>query len=820
MSKLGGSVYPIQHLKGGTGAVRWLGKTSYRAATLFLVCTLVLSFVIVPSDAASAASGSIRGRVADLEGTGLAGIEVTVWSIDQPDPVASVTTDNDGSFEVAGLAWGTYTVQATRPEEGIGQAWFEVRVTDAKPEAALDFILDGSAERGGVTGQLETDEGNDSQVTFYPWNPADGPFTHWWVVPDETGAFTIGLPEGKYSVEASVVVDREGTTELAHWRDVDVIRGQASRLAIALKAENPEYGVIHGQLATTDNGVRVNGVTVHSTGEEFRMWRMSYWGAAASSYRVPNLPPGEYLVSVHLTWTESEDWPSYEYSRRVHLGDRESLAVDFDRLAPPGVVKGRIVDESGNAVAGAAVTVYPESTGFDYGRGEYADNNGHFTFYLAEGKYELWFSADDPSLRQLYDVINVESGKTLDLGDLVFGKDGGGDGGDGSDGGDGGQGPEPGDRLVLDEDDLTELLQEDGDALHVRVRGTEVSLPASAANLFREAGKSGITFNFDSVAVAAPVADFDLEHLVDANPGLRPWLDKPGLELRFSLRPADPAVPKGLVAAGSGFEFTVSAYAEGQGEYAVSVLPASAQLVLHIRVDREADKSLMALWRVGGNSPMAVPSLVTGDGMLVATTLYPGTYLPALRRAAFQDTRGHWAEREITVAYSHGIINGKDATRFAPNDLVTRAEFAAMLVRTAGLEPDPAAAARFKDVPRNAWFAAVVGAAVKSGLVKGTSSTTFTPGAHITRLQLAVMIGRALKAQGFQLEEPADKVLARYRDAKDIGAWAREDLALAVQAGIVRGVNATTLAPQQNATRAQVAVMLVRYLEYVLNAGE
>lgn len=193
-----------------------------------------------------------------------------------------------------------------------------------------------------------------------------------------------------------------------------------------------------------------------------------------------------------------------------------------------------------------------------------------------------------------------------------------------------------------------------------------------------------------------------------------------------------------------------------------------------------------------------------------------GVYVVAIRQHAFKDVAGHWAAREIGLAFARGIVNGKTATSFAPAAPVTRAEFAAMLVRSLGLDADPAAAARFCDVPADAWYAGVVGAALKSGIITGTSETTFTPGDPITRLQLAVMIGRALKSQGYQLEGSADAVLAPYMDSHSVGAWAREDLALAIQAGIVKGVTATRLDPTANASRTQVAVMLVRYLDYVL----
>lgn len=754
----------------------------------------------------------------DAGDRGLKGVAVTATSLEQEDQVASATTAADGSFAITGLAPGTYLVEASLGEGTLAQQWWNVEISASRPERRVDFLLDTSTDRGGISGRLDADAGNESLLSFALESPQDDMWTVWQVTPGEAGEFSIGLPPGSYLVEAATLAGGDAGRALMHWRRVEVAPGKTTPVDIPLKSENPDYAEIHGRLVTTDPGVRVQAVTARAIDDPAGnlLWQVVFLGDEPSSYRIANLPGGEYLVMVTLVWSGDEALPFYNYFRRVRLADKESLPLDFDTLAPPAIVKGRIVDESGKPVPGASLVAYPEFTDVEPSGLALADEDGRFTLYLAEGKHKLSVGVEGQPARQFDEVITVESGKTVDVGDLVLK-----DEGDGGDGGDGGQ---PGDRLVLDEDDLEQLLEEqhDGDVLSIDVPGSEVSLPGSAAELLREAGKSIVALEFDEEAVVLPLPDLDVNDLASANPDLRPWVDEPGLELRYALRPGEASAPKGFVAVGGGYELSAAAYVPQEGERALEALVLPAQLVLPVEVDRAADEPLVSLWRVGGKTPVAVPSLIVDDGTLVAAVLRPGTYVPVLRRAAFKDTKGHWAAREIAIAYSHGIISGKDAaaTRFAPNDPVTRAEFAAMLARAAGLEPDPAPAARFKDVPRDIWYAGYVGAAVKAGLITGTSKTTFTPGARITRLQLAVMIGRALKAQGFELKGSPDKVLSRYRDAKNVGAWAREDLALAIQAGIVRGVNATTLGLQQNATRAQVAVMLVRYLEYVLNAGE
>ncbi|WP_434006915.1 S-layer homology domain-containing protein [Paenibacillus konkukensis] len=148
---------------------------------------------------------------------------------------------------------------------------------------------------------------------------------------------------------------------------------------------------------------------------------------------------------------------------------------------------------------------------------------------------------------------------------------------------------------------------------------------------------------------------------------------------------------------------------------------------------------------------------------------------------------------------------------FAPQRDITRAEFAALLVRALGLTET--ASAKFSDVQPGDWFAGAVGAASQAGLVDGFENGSFQPEASITREQMAVMIARAMNAAGKRADGSLAS-LSRFADAQSIGSWAREAVAQAVNAGIINGVTADDFAPSAEASRAEAAVMLKRMLQY------
>lgn len=177
----------------------------------------------------------------------------------------------------------------------------------------------------------------------------------------------------------------------------------------------------------------------------------------------------------------------------------------------------------------------------------------------------------------------------------------------------------------------------------------------------------------------------------------------------------------------------------------------------------------------------------------------------------------HWARKDLQILLNKLIIEGRTAQRFDPNQPITRAEFAEFIVRGLGLEGDADAAKVFRDLGTSSNKAAYIGAAYKANIVAGVSEGRFEPNSLITREQMASMMVRAARAAGVEilLSRNQSDYLVSYGDYNALSAWARGDMARAVEAKIISGISGNRLGPQNNATRAEAAVMIKRLLEYV-----
>lgn len=179
----------------------------------------------------------------------------------------------------------------------------------------------------------------------------------------------------------------------------------------------------------------------------------------------------------------------------------------------------------------------------------------------------------------------------------------------------------------------------------------------------------------------------------------------------------------------------------------------------------------------------------------------------------YGDVAGHWAEASIERWSGHGIIQGNNG-KFNPNGQLTCAHFAAILARLLKL---PAAEnAGFADNTPDAWHYDAINRCAAAGILKGNLNGTVTPNAPITRERAMVMLGRAL---GIEPIENPD--LTKYTDAAQVASYAQGMLAALIEAGVVGGVTADQLAPQNNITRAATVTILDRSIgTYADKAGE
>lgn len=234
----------------------------------------------------------------------------------------------------------------------------------------------------------------------------------------------------------------------------------------------------------------------------------------------------------------------------------------------------------------------------------------------------------------------------------------------------------------------------------------------------------------------------------------------------------------------------------------------------------DSNKSTGVVFDPATGSLSFVPSIFesTNDDHLVDIAHRSNNIYTAIEYTRnFSDVISHWAKSDIELLTNKLIANGMTASTFEPEREVTRAEFAALIVRALGLSKI-SGASTFSDVQANDWFAAEVNAAVQAGIVDGYPDGTFKPNNKINREELAAMVVRALNFAGIDTgltSAEQSQILSSYVDANSI-VWAQAEIAQAIDSGIVNGMTAVTLAPRDDATRAQAITMIKRYLG---NAG-
>lgn len=172
-----------------------------------------------------------------------------------------------------------------------------------------------------------------------------------------------------------------------------------------------------------------------------------------------------------------------------------------------------------------------------------------------------------------------------------------------------------------------------------------------------------------------------------------------------------------------------------------------------------------------------------------------------------------WFYDDVAFVYENGLFSGTDSRSFSPNASMTRAMLVTVLYRLEG-EPTLTGRSSFTDVRSGAYYEKAVIWAAANGIVTGTDSTSFSPDAKVTREQLAAILYRY--AQYRKLDTDASAKLNSFTDADSVSAYASEALGWAVSEGLINGASGK-LMPKGDATRAQVAAILHRFVKNVLN---
>ncbi len=202
-----------------------------------------------------------------------------------------------------------------------------------------------------------------------------------------------------------------------------------------------------------------------------------------------------------------------------------------------------------------------------------------------------------------------------------------------------------------------------------------------------------------------------------------------------------------------------------------------------------------------------VPSVLLSAFLLLAALCVPQT----AAAAGFRDVPStFWAAADINMLAQHGILAGMPGGDFQPNGLVTRAQFAKILVLVRGLGTAPNTTETFGDVAPSSWAYPYVEAAYQAGIIQGIGARMFMPNAPITREDMAVMIGRSL---GLQPLAQASTLPLSFTDKASIAPYAAGYVAADAKLGLMQGMPGGAFAPLADTTRAQAATVAARVMQ-------
>jgi fibronectin type 3 domain-containing protein len=182
----------------------------------------------------------------------------------------------------------------------------------------------------------------------------------------------------------------------------------------------------------------------------------------------------------------------------------------------------------------------------------------------------------------------------------------------------------------------------------------------------------------------------------------------------------------------------------------------------------------------------------------------------------FMDLQSHsWARDAIEELSAMGIVNGDGKGSYNPSGNVTRAEFIKILAATFYFPETPIGS--FKDVTPEDWYHRWIMTAYRNGIVEPDENGLFRPDEPITRQDIVYFASRAVKAAGFDLEQPPLYVLYKFRDYDQIAGYAQSAFAAMNYAGVINGIGENKLGPINPATRAEAATMIHRLLKVLDN---
>lgn len=271
------------------------------------------------------------------------------------------------------------------------------------------------------------------------------------------------------------------------------------------------------------------------------------------------------------------------------------------------------------------------------------------------------------------------------------------------------------------------------------------------------------------------------------------------------------AAEQGVTTVGNAVEFTITVESREQTVVITNFGGAYVERTISVDGTQESGKLTVLVYDPAAGTFSPVPAVIAvKDGKTDVTIKSMGNsiYTAAKLNRLFTDTASHWARADIALLAGKGILNGVSADKFEPERAVTRAEFAAMLVRALGIR-QIGEARTFRDVAAGSWYDETIKLASGAGIIDGYEDGTFRPNNKVTREEMAIMAVKALELATDSKLVAAD---LNYKDSGRISNWASDAVGKATGAGLLKGMPDGSFAPAGSVTRAEAATLLKRLL--------
>ncbi|MEO3944161.1 S-layer homology domain-containing protein [Gorillibacterium sp. CAU 1737] len=343
---------------------------------------------------------------------------------------------------------------------------------------------------------------------------------------------------------------------------------------------------------------------------------------------------------------------------------------------------------------------------------------------------------------------------------------------------------------------MVKIMENQAATLVVRTDSSTYTLPASEINITAVSQQLGTNVDLKDITVVVRIAD-PSNQMASA-------VEKAAKNGGFSLML--PSV-----------DYTVTG---SYGGRTVSISSFNAYVERRIAIPEGIDPAKITTGVVvePNGTVYHVPTQVTvmdSKYYAVINSLTNSTYSVIWNPIEFTDMNNHWAKASVNNMGSRKVVTGVGNGEYDPDRNMTRAEFAAVMVRGLGLAPDKGSSS-FRDVASTEWYCGYIKTAAAYGIIKGYSDTKFGPNDTITREQAMTMIARAMKITGLTsglANGEGSKLLEAYNDSANVSAFAYESITECIKTGVVSGRGSHTLAPKAYVTRAEVAAMVERLLQ-------